>query len=37
MDALTYPYTLHDLLCLYEFEPLLEPIYREKHYKALID
>ncbi len=23
MDALTYPYTLQDLLSLYEFEPCL--------------
>ncbi|MBG6244640.1 hypothetical protein CS369_07400 [Candidatus Symbiopectobacterium sp. 'North America'] len=37
MDALTYPYTLQDLLSLYEFEPLLEPLHREKHYNALID
>lgn len=37
MDALTYPYTLQDLLSLYEFKPLLEPLHREKHYNALID
>lgn len=24
-------------MCLYEFEPLLEPLHREKHYNALIN
>ena len=36
MDALTYHYTLYDLLCLYEFEPRLEPLHRDKHCRALI-